>query len=141
MSKNSEMVSASLSALETEAVMHFSLIVRMCGDVYGRFGALKIHHPTDGDDDTKRIRILTTFENQAIEGVIVLKNVDRRWVLYCGASDVDFGDYHVGFSYASHLNAYHTTSWFKSGAIESMDINMVTGERAHCFGDTKAVAD
>lgn len=126
-------LSASLSAVETEAVVHFSLIARMCGCIYGAFGPLKIHRATEGNDATKRVRIRTTFQcgddRRAIEGVIVLKNVDGQWELYCAASDIDFGDYHVGFSYARHVHTYHTTSFFESGAKESMDINMVTGER------------
>ena len=130
---DSVQLSASLSSIETEAVVHFSLIARMCGCVYGSFGPLKIHRAVDGQDGTKRVRIRTTFqigsEPRAIEGVIVLKNVDGWWVLYCAASDIDFGDYHVGFSYQITTYTYHTTKFFPSGAIESMDINMVTGAR------------
>jgi len=128
-------LSASLSAIETEAVMHFSLIARICGCIYGAFGPLRIHRATDGHDDTKRVRIRTTFQcgddRRAIEGVIVLKNVDGQWILYCGASDIDFGDYHVGFSYARHVHIYHTTCWYQSGGKELMDINMVTGKRTY----------
>lgn len=131
-------VSAKLSALETEAVMHFSLIARICGCLYGSFGPLKIHKATDGHDGTKRVRICTTFQcgddRRAIEGVIVLKNVEGQWELYCAASNIDFGDYHVALSYARNVHTYHTTCWYKSGGMESMDINMVTGERV-CFPD------
>jgi len=129
MLKDSVAVSASLSALEAEAMIHFSLIARMCGCMYGRFGPLKVHHAIDGNGDTKRVRIRTTFENHAIEGIIVLKNVDGQWELYCAASDIDFGNYHVGFSYRRSAHTYHATYFYKSGAVESMDINMVTGER------------
>jgi hypothetical protein len=129
MSKNPVAVSASLSAIETEAVMHFALIARTCGCGHGRFGALKIHQATDGHGDTKRVRIRTTFGNQPIEGVIVLKIEDEQWMLYCAASDIDFGDYHVAISYDRHSHTYHITAYFKSGAVESMDLNMMTGER------------
>lgn len=125
-------VSASLSALETEAVMHFALITRMCACLYGSFGPLKIHQATDGYEDTKRVRIRTTFEcgsdRRDIEGVIVLRNTDGQWELHVAASDINFGDYHVAVSYARHLHVYHVTFFYKSGLVESMDINMVTGE-------------
>jgi hypothetical protein len=135
-------LSNSLAAIETEAVMHFSFITRVCGCIYGAFGPLKIHRATDGHDNTKRVRIRTTFQcgddRRAIEGVIVLKNVDGQWMLYCEASNIDFGDYHVGFSYARHTHTYHTTTYYTSGALESMDINMVTGVRIR-FADPDVV--
>jgi hypothetical protein len=130
MSKDSVVVSASLSALETEAIMHFSLIVRMCGYVKGRFSVLKVHQATDGQDDTKRVRIHTSFDGRHIEGVIVLKRVDWQWVLYRSVSDINFGrSDHVDFWYDTSTHTYHLRHHLCAGIIEHSSVNMHTGER------------
>lgn len=128
MSKDSETVSTSLSAVETEAIMHFSLIVRMCGCVNGDFSALKVYQALDGHDDTKRIHIRTAFKGLRIEGIVVLKKIGGQWELYCAASDIDFSfGEHVAFSYDKSAHTYHVTKFLGSSPQGSMDINLVTG--------------
>jgi len=122
-----------LSALETEAVTQFSLIVRFMGYEGGHFGPLKIH-PAYDHENTKRVRLQTKFGGRPIDGIIVFKNEDGRWRLYCAASDIDFGDWHASFGYDHEERTYHITKFHESGGTEPMTVNMVTGERVR-FAD------
>ena len=117
-----------LSAIETEAVTHFSFILRQLGCEGGHFGPLKVH-PAYDHLDTKRVRLRTKFGEDAIEGIVVLKNEDDQWRLYCAASDIDFGDWHASFAYDKATQTYHITKFFKNGGCTPMTVNMVNGER------------
>ncbi len=119
-----------LSAVETEAVVHFSLIVRLTGYEGGRFGPLKIYEAFDGHaPGTKVVRIDTSFNDDIIRGAIVLRNEDGQWRTYVAASDIDYGDCHVSFSYDKEMRAYNITKYYKDGQVEPMTVNMITGER------------
>ena len=121
---------STLSAIKTEAMIHFSFILRQLGCEGGHFGPLKVHPAYDGNiEGTKRVRLRTKFGEQAIEGIVVLRNEDDQWRLYCAASDIDFGDWHASFAYDKETRTYHITKFYKGGGCEPMTVNMVTGER------------
>lgn len=127
---NSYELSASLSNLETEAVTHFSLVMCALSRPGRRFGPLKVYRALDSEDGrSKRVRICTTVEGNQIEGIIVLKFEDYRWVLYQAASDINFGDGHAAVSYDLRTNTYTVRAYYLSGSVMVMDINMSASTR------------
>jgi hypothetical protein len=119
---------SSLSAVQTEAIVHFSLIVRLLGFEDGRFGPLSVSRSL-AFEDTQRIELRTSFYGNPIEGKVVLRNEDGQWRLYCAASNIKFMDLDVSFSYDKEARTYHITKFFRNGGSESITVNVVTGQR------------
>lgn len=120
-----------LSAIETEAVTHFSLVMRLLGCEGGNYGPLKIFPALNSNErGVKRVKLSTKFNGKEIEGVVVLINEDGQWRLFCAASSIKFSDWHVSFSYDRKTrNTYHINKFYNSGMYELVTVNMVTGER------------
>ena len=120
------MTDTTLSNIEAEATNQFAFVMKQLGY---RYGTVRIPRAYDGHDETKRVRLRTKSGDQAIEGVIVFKNEDGQWQLYCAASDIDFGDWHASFSFDKETQTYRITKFFNSGGCEPMTVNLVTGEQ------------
>jgi hypothetical protein len=121
--------SVSLSAVETEAVMHFSTALRLMGFNEGHMGPLTIYPARDGQEDTKRVGLCTFIDLDPIDAVMVLKKSGDRWELYCAASDINFGLWHASVWYDIKHHSYGITKFPEIGASTCTQYNIQTGER------------